>query len=290
MKTVKALIEATMARLQAAGIAQARWDAELLVAHGLKESRLMLYAHPERGVDEESEAALLSLVGRRVNREPLQHLIGLQEFWGLAFNVGRDVFIPRPETELLIEAALASQEIWLKQASPIVADIGTGSGCLAVALAKELPQAQIYATDLSSEALVTAEENAKAHGVSRRIRFLAGDLYEPLKRQGLAGQIDLIVSNPPYIPRASLAQLQPEVRDYEPRMALDGGLDGLSVYRRLLAEAPALLAPRGVMILELGHGQADEVRALATRSRFMIHRTIRDGAGIPRVLTLLPPH
>ena len=290
MKTVKALIEATMARLQAAGIAQARWDAELLVAHGLKESRLMLYAHPERGVDEESEAALLSLVGRRASREPLQHLIGLQEFWGLAFNVGRDVFIPRPETELLIEAALASQEIWLKQASPIVADIGTGSGCLAVALAKELPQAQIYATDLSSEALVTAEENAKAHGVSRRIRFLAGDLYEPLKRQGLAGQIDLIVSNPPYIPRASLAQLQPEVRDYEPRMALDGGLDGLSVYRRLLAEAPALLTPQGVMILELGHGQADEVRALATRSRFMIHRTVRDGAGIPRVLTLLPPH
>ena len=290
MKTVKALIEATMARLQAAGIAQARWDAELLVAHGLKESRLMLYAHPERGVDEESEAALLSLVGRRASREPLQHLIGLQEFWGLAFNVGRDVFIPRPETELLIEAALASQEIWLKQASPIVADIGTGSGCLAVALAKELPQAQIYATDLSSEALVTAEENAKAHGVSRRIRFLAGDLYEPLKRQGLAGQIDLIVSNPPYIPRASLAQLQPEVRDYEPRMALDGGLDGLSVYRRLLAEAPALLTPQGVMILELGYGQADEVRALATRSRFMIHRMIRDGAGIPRVLTLLPPH
>ena len=290
MKTVKALIETTTARFQAAGIAQARWDAELLVAHGLKESRLMLYAHPERGVDEESEAALLSLVGRRASREPLQHLIGLQEFWGLAFNVGRDVFIPRPETELLIEAALASQEIWLKQASPIVADIGTGSGCLAVALAKELPQAQIYATDLSSEALVTAEENAKAHGVSRRIRFLAGDLYEPLKRQGLAGQIDLIVSNPPYIPRASLAQLQPEVRDYEPRMALDGGLDGLSVYRRLLAEAPALLAPRGVMILELGHGQADEVRALATRSRFMIHRTVRDGTGIPRVLTLLPPH
>jgi len=290
MKTVKALIETTTARFQAAGIAQARWDAELLVAHGLKESRLMLYAHPERGVDEESEAALLSLVGRRASREPLQHLIGLQEFWGLAFNVGRDVFIPRPETELLIEAALASQEIWLKQASPIVADIGTGSGCLAVALAKELPQAQIYATDLSSEALVTAEENAKAHGVSRRIRFLAGDLYEPLKRQGLAGQIDLIVSNPPYIPRASLAQLQPEVRDYEPRMALDGGLDGLSVYRRLLAEAPALLTPQGVMILELGYGQADEVRALATRSRFMIHRTVRDGAGIPRVLTLLPPH
>lgn len=290
MKTVKALIETTTARLQAAGIAQARWDAELLVAHGLKESRLMLYAHPERGVDEESEAMLLSWVDRRANREPLQHLIGHQEFWGLAFKVGRDVFIPRPETECIIEAALAFREIWLKQASPIVADIGTGSGCLAVALAAELPQARIYATDLASEALVTAEENAKAHGVSRRIRFLAGDLYEPLKREGLAGKISLLVSNPPYIPRASLTQLQPEVRDYEPRMALDGGGDGLQFYHRLLAEAPAWLAPQGVMILELGQGQADDVRALATRSRFMIHRTIRDGAGIPRILTLLPPH
>ena len=288
MKTVKALIETTTARLQAAGIAQARWDAELLVAHGLKESRLVLYAHPERGVDKEDQATLSSLVARRANREPLQHLIGFQEFWGLSFKVGPDVFIPRPETECIIEAALTFREALKSLTSPIVVDIGTGSGCLAVALAKELPQAQIYATDLSSEALSIAEENARAHGVSGRLRFLKGDLYGPLKRQGLACQINLLVSNPPYIPQTSLEDLQPEVRDYEPRMALDGGVDGLEVYRRLLVEAPALLAPGGIMILELGQGQAADVGALAIRSGLMIYRMVKDGAGIPRVLILLP--
>lgn len=290
MKTVKALIETAAARFRGAGIASARWDAELLVAHGLKESRLTLYAHPERSVDEEDQATLTSLVARRASREPLQHLIGFQEFWGLKFIVGPDIFIPRPETECIIEAALTFREALQSQASPIVVDIGTGSGCLAVTLAKEIPQAQVFATDLSSEALCVAAENARAHGVSGRLRFLAGDLYEPLRRQGLAGRINLLVSNPPYIPQASLEGLQPEVRDYEPRMALDGGVDGLEVYRLLLAEAPAFLAPGGVMILELGQGQAADVRALAIRSGLMIYRMIKDGAGIPRVLILLPPH
>jgi release factor glutamine methyltransferase len=287
MTTVKALIEMATAQFQAAGIPSARWDAELLVAHGLHETRLALYARPDSGVNEKDETALKELVLRRARREPLQHLIGAWEFWGRSFKVNSDVLIPRPETEFLIESALAFRGLLKEQEAPTAVDIGTGSGCLAITLAKEIPEARIYASDLSSEALSMAEENAKMHGVSDRIRFLKGDLYEPIKQQGLAGRVNLLVSNPPYIPGAVLMELEPEVRDHEPRIALDGGLDGLLFYRRLLAEAQTVLAPEGMMILELGQGQTADVIPLAVRSGLTVHHILRDYAGIPRVLTLV---
>lgn len=285
MKTVKALIESTAAQLESAGIPSARWDAELLLAHGLKKSRLELYTHPESGVDEKAQELLSGQVTRRLKRQPLQYLIGFQEFWGLSFKVTPDVLIPRSESELLVEAAVTLRETGSME-SPVVADIGTGSGCLAVALAKEIPASQVYATDISARALSIAKENAKTHGLCGRIRFLKGDLWEPLREAGLAGRVDLLVSNLPYIRRASIARLQSEVRDYEPRIALDGGADGLDLYRRLLAEAKDMLVPQGAMILELGLCQAEAVKETAHRSGLKIHRIVEDGAGIPRVMIL----
>jgi release factor glutamine methyltransferase len=286
MKTLKALIEGTTAQLEAAGIPSARWDAERLLAHGLNKSRLELYTHPEFDVDEKARELLSGLVARRLKRHPLQYLIGFQEFWGYSFKVTPDVLIPRSESELLVEAAVALRETGWMQPKPIVTDMGTGSGCLAVALACEIPGSQVYATDISGRALSIALENAKAHGLCNRIRFLKGDLWEPLRQLDLAGRIDLLVSNLPYIRRASMGQLQSEVRDHEPRIALDGGADGLDLYRRLLADAKEMLIPKGTMILEMGIHQAKAVKEVAQRSGLMIHRIVKDGAGIPRVMIL----
>jgi release factor glutamine methyltransferase len=287
MKTVKALIEDTAAQLEAAEIPSARWDAERLVAHGLKKSRLELYTHPESGVDEKTQELLSGLVARRLKRQPLQYLIGSQEFWGLSFKVTPHVLIPRPESELLVEAAVTLCKTRAMKTPPVVADIGTGSGCLTVALAKEIPEAVVYATDVSAQALSIAEENTKAHDLCGRIRFLEGDLWGPLKQEGLTGRIDLLVSNLPYISRASIAQLQSEIREYEPRIALDGGTDGLDLYRRLLAGARDMLAPQSAMILELGMHQAEAVRKSAERFGWRVYRIIKDGANIPRVMILV---
>ena len=288
MKTVKVLIETAAAQLKEAGITGARWDAELLVAHGLNKSRLDLYAYPEVSVDQESQEAVSRLVVRRQSRYPLQYLIGFHEFWGLSFKVTPHVLIPRTETELLVETAVNLYETGRK--SPrVVADIGTGSGCLAVALAKEMPGSWVYATDVSEEALSIAEENAKIHGVEYRVRFLRGDLCEPIKRMGFSGRVDLLVSNLPYIPRAAFAQLQSEVRDYEPRIALDGGADGLDVYRRLLAQAGEVLAKQGMMILELGDRQAEGIKTIVKQYRLVVQQVVEDGFGIPRVIVLNRP-
>jgi release factor glutamine methyltransferase len=284
MKKVRGLIETAAARLEAAGIESSRWDAERLVAYQLGRDRLFLYTRPEFAVDEEAESSIEEAVRRRIRREPLQHLTGTQEFWGLTFKTGPEALIPRPESELLIEAALE----FAPEAS-ILADIGTGSGCLAVALAKVFPESEVYATDLSPGALDIAWKNAAAHRVSGRIRFMQGDLYAPLFEAGLWGTMDLLVSNPPYIPGRLLEQLQPEVRDYEPRAALDGGKDGLLFYRRLLSRAVDVLAPGGRMILELGAGQDRDVKRLASAAGMESIRVFADLAGIARVLVATSP-
>ena len=235
MKTIGALIEEATVCLKTAGVESARWDAERLLAHQLEESRLALYAYPERRINSETEAVFARTVRRRSAREPLQYLVGYQEFWGILFKVGRDVLIPRPESELLVEAVLELKKDGRLPEKLNIVDIGTGSGCLAVSLAKEFPKSRVYATDLSEKALLAAKENADKNGVGDRIRFLPGDLFAPLRLHGLAGRFDLIVSNPPYIPKVAMANLQPEVRDYEPPLALDGGPDGLRFHDLLLS-------------------------------------------------------
>jgi release factor glutamine methyltransferase len=214
-------------------------------------SRTALLAHPERPVTPEQESRFTELTARRAAHYPLPYLTGRAEFYGLDLWVTPEVLIPRPETELLVDLALAQQPA-------SVVDVGTGSGCVAIALAVHLPRAFVYAIDVSSAALAVARGNAERHGVADRVRLIAGDLLTPRPRL-----VDLVVSNPPYVSADEWATLPQSVRDYEPRLALDGGPDGLAVIQRLLSEAPAVLRPGGVLLLEIGAGQADAVKYLA---------------------------
>ncbi len=222
-----------------------------------------------------------ALVARRAAREPLQYLTGVQEFWSLTFRVTPAVLIPRPETEGLVEAFLRLN----RAPDPIVVDIGTGSGCLAVVAALEIPAARVYASDVSGEALEVARRNAAAHGVAGRIDFRPGDLFEPFRGADLDGRVDFILTNPPYVGEADLPGLMPEVRDHEPRAALLGGPDGLEAHRRLVRESPEFLKPGGHLLAEIGLGQETALRALyAAQPRLDLVAFQPDLAGIPRVL------
>jgi release factor glutamine methyltransferase len=225
----------------------------------------------------------MALFKRRAFREPLQYVLGTQEFCGLDFQVTPDVLIPRLETELLVEVV---RQKCADLSRALIADVGTGSGCVAIALARALPGATLYATDRSPRALVVAQENAKRHGVHHRVTFLAGNLLDPIQLLGLQGHLDAIVSNPPYIPDADLAALQPEVGLFEPRLALDGGNDGFVFHRRLVREAADFLKPDGLLALEIGQGQARHVSGLAQDGENYYNvRTFLDMAGIERVVS-----
>ncbi len=255
--TVASILAEGAALLARHGVETARLDAERLVALCLKTTRLDLYKRATQTLTETQEHRIRSVFERRVKREPLQYIIRYQEFWGLEFIVAPGVFIPRPETEGLIEEAIA----WLDQergeGEPrIILDLCTGSGCIAISVAKRAPLARLYATDRSPQALELAQANARRHGLGEQITFLCGDLFEPLMTFGLEGQVDLILSNPPYVPTSLIQGLQPEVSLYEPREALDGGPDGLETIRRLLIQAPLYLSSRGRLLLEIGDQQA----------------------------------
>ena len=241
--------------------------------------RAHLHARPEEAVEEMDAARYRELVERRATRVPLQHLTGVQEFWSLPFHVSPAVLIPRPESEHLIEAFLGVND----RPNPLVLDIGTGSGCLAVAAAHEAPGALVHATDISEGALMLARLNASDNDVGGRIAFYHGDLFEPLRGRGLEGKVDVILCNPPYVSEAELAGLEPEVRDHEPRAALSPGPDGVAVHRRLAREAPAFLRPGGHLIAEFGAGQEEALREIYGPLLEIVEiRT--DLAGIPRVL------
>jgi release factor glutamine methyltransferase len=262
-------------RLNAGGIEEARFEAELLLtaALGIKKSELVLYQ--SKLVEDKSFKCYQDLVKRRLKHEPSAYIVGYQPFLGLDILVDRHVLIPRPETELLAEKAIAL----LKSDRPLtVADIGTGSGCLAVALAKQLPNVKVIGIDQSGDALKLAAKNARAAKVSDRCTFLRGDLLKPLEEK-----VDLIIANPPYIPSKDLAGLQPEVKDWEPRQALDGGKDGLDYIRKIITESPKHLNPGGWLVMEFGFGQAAEIEKLAGAS-FELSEFVRDYAQIPRIL------
>lgn len=255
--TVASILVEGTALLVRHGVETARLDAERLVAHCLQTTRLDLYKRATQPLTETQDHRIRSVFERRAKREPLQYIIGDQEFWGHDFIVTPGVFIPRPETEGLIEEAIA----WIDQnrgeGEPlIVLDLCTGSGCIAITVAKHAPSARLYATDRSPQALGLAQANARKHGLSKRITFLCGDLFEPLMIFGLEGRVDLILSNPPYIPTDLIQDLPPEVSLYEPREALDGGRDGLETIRRLIIQAPSYLSSRGRLLLEIGDQQA----------------------------------
>jgi release factor glutamine methyltransferase len=249
-------------------------------ALGLRSHRLV--SQTDRLVSPDVRACIESLVARRVAREPLQYLLGTQEFCGLEFSVSPAVLIPRSETELLIHH-VADHVQTLSDAT--IVDVGTGSGCVAITLAACLNGRRILAIDRSPEALGVAQVNAMKHGVRDRIEWLEGDLLSPLQARQAAGTIDVIVSNPPYISESDWAGLEPEVRVFEPRMALVGGEQGTEFHERLLRESRAFLAPGGVLVMEMGAGQTSIVRQLAEQiGGYAALRIIEDAAGIERVV------
>jgi release factor glutamine methyltransferase len=264
-----------------AGIAaeEAALDAEVLARHVLDCDRATLLTRARDPLPSAFDRLYRALIARRDAREPVAYIVGHREFWGLEFDVTPAVLIPRPETELIVEEALAS--LPRRDAVRHIIDVGTGSGCLAVTLAVEFPPARVTATDTSHEALSVAYRNGDRHNVIGRMTFVQGDVL-----QDVAGPADLIVSNPPYVPAGDAAALQPEVARYEPSSALYGGHDGLDVIRRLLASAPHHLAAAGWLIVEFGFGQEAAVRELAQNAGWNVARMRSDLQGIPRVAVL----
>ncbi len=272
-------------RLEAARVPSAPLAAELLLMHVLGHDRAWLYAHPEQPLDADRAAQFFALVAQRTAGTPTQYLTGKQEFWGLEFEVTRDVLIPRPETEHVIEVALSRLGESRRNSSLLVCDIGTGSGCIAVALAKELPNARIFATDISSAALAVAHHNAERHGVAGRIAFVECDLLDKVRDQS---PFDLIVSNPPYVARNDAPSLPIDVRDHEPAIALFAGDDGLALYPLLIAQAGKRLKPGGLLALELGLGLFEPVSELLDAAHGWTRvSAAQDLAGIVRVISAI---
>jgi release factor glutamine methyltransferase len=283
---LRAALRAAIARLEESGVPSAPLAAELLLMHVLQRDRTWLYAHPEFELSPEDAAAYAHLIERRSEGVPTQYLTGRQEFWGLEFQVGPGVLIPRPETEHTIEVAL--ERLGARRAESLrIVDVGTGSGCIAIALARELPRAEIVATDISAAALDYAQRNAARHGVSKRIQFLRADLLEAaMEALGRAeSRFDLIVSNPPYVGRNDAGSLPREVREHEPAEALFAGDDGLQIYPALIDEAARQLAPSGIVVLEIGYNGAQYVGSLLSASQWTDLRVTRDLAGIERVIS-----
>src|ERR1700682_104824 len=322
--SVRSLLKRGIAQLREADVPSFTLAAEMLLLHVLNRNRTWLYAHPEEIIVDADAERFSALLARRAAGEPTQHLTGKQEFWGLEFEVTPDVLIPRPETEHVIEVALdrlalrerrAGRKQTLTGEGLQIADIGTGSGCIAIALAKDLPTATIYATDISSPALAVARRNAARHSVSARIHFLECNLLDGFIHRAAANAgisvvgaqhaapllgkdaphespvtnhqsplFDLIASNPPYIGRREAATLMREVRDHEPEIALYGGEEGYELYADLITQAAAHLKPGGILVLELGHNSLPAVQPLLDAPTWTNMGVTNDLAGIPRVL------
>lgn len=319
--SVRALLKAGIVQLRDSQVPSFTLAAELLLLHVIERDRTWLYAHPEETVSEAIAEKFQALIARRAAGEPTQYLTGKQEFWGLEFEVTPDVLIPRPETEHVMEVALdrlALREV--RAGRPqitsgegfLIADIGTGSGCLAIALAKELPGAKVYATDISQEALVVARRNAEPHGVAERVQFEQCNLLGggtsgrarcivPLQEQTIAARqhestitkadrggepplFDLIVSNPPYVGQCETETLPIEVRGHEPQSALYGGEEGYELYGDLILQAARNLKPGGILVLELGHNSLPAVRPLLDTPIWTNVSVTNDLASVPRVI------
>ena len=296
-RSLRALLKQGIGHLRGANVPSYTLGAELLLLHVVGRDRTWIYSHPEDIVSESAAEAYLQLIARRAKGEPTQHLTGKQEFWGLEFCVSPDVLIPRPETEHLIEVALdrlAVREILAGRPPRLtgqditLVDVGTGSGCIAIALAKELPAATIYATDVSPVALKMAQRNATRLGFSDRIHFVESNLFtafSPLATPHLPFSFDLIVSNPPYVSRRDADCLSIEVREHEPQLALYGGEEGYEFYAELISQAAERLNPTGLLVLELGYDSLPAVQPFLGPDKWANIGVTNDLAGIPRVLS-----
>jgi release factor glutamine methyltransferase len=281
-KTIGMLIAWVQRSLDTAGLTNASQEALWLLAYALRMKHHELASRRDQVVSNEELARAGSVVSRRIAREPLQYILGTQEFCGLDFHVNPTVLIPRPETELLVQEVLREGRF---AEGAVLVDVGTGSGCVAVTLATILSGMRIFALDCSGEAVTVAKGNAERHGVSDNITWKEGDLLSPLREYDLVGAVDAIVSNPPYIAEEVWAGLQPEVRDFEPRLALVAGQKGTEFHERLLCDAQQFLVPGGLLAMELGQGQAPLVRQAAERAGGYIGlQTVKDEAGIERVM------
>lgn len=301
---IREALKQGIARLDSASVPSSSLAAELLLIHALGRNRTWLYTHPEEPLDASDAEKYLALIARRTAGEPTQYIVGKQEFWGLEFEVTPAVLIPRPETEHLIEVVIERLGVAKRNAELRIADVGTGSGCIAVALAKEFPSAQITATDISPAALEVAKRNATRHNVADRLEFAEADLLQCAVHQSPIANhqprfshesqvtshesrlFDLIASNPPYIADSEVATLQREIREHEPHAALFAGPTGLEIYERLIEQAESHLVPGGFLILELGYGAAESAREMVDARGAWRNITItNDLAGIPRVLS-----
>lgn len=286
MPTILEVINKTVPYFETRGVESPRLTIELLLAHLLRVKRLQLYLDFERELDQATLDQLREMVRRRADGEPVQYVTGLAHFCGLEFQVDRRVLIPRPETELLVETVIEELRSALNtepRTPTTLVDVGTGSGCIAVALAQRLPVAEICALDSSTDALTLAAANAQRHQVEKRIRFFQSDLLTDLP---VSVRADGIVSNPPYIAEGELATLPKEVRDFEPVTALAAGEDGLKVYQRLATTAGPVLKPTGWIALELGAGQRPAVQRLFEEQGFAVVRVVKDLQGHERVMVL----
>jgi release factor glutamine methyltransferase len=316
---VRTALKNGIARLRDAHTPSYTLAAELLLLHALQRDRTFIYAHPEDEIPASDEEQYFALIARRVAGEPTQHLTGKQEFWGREFEVTPDVLIPRPETEHVIEVALdrlAVRELRAGRrnkndgAGLLIADIGTGSGCIAISLAKELPAAQFVATDISATALVVAGRNAARHGVDNRIQFVEANILDRTAVPDVSGELlsarvvgservfdgkiappmfDLIVSNPPYVARKEAETLAVEVREHEPATALFGGEEGYEFYADLIAQGASRLKSGGILVLELGYNSLAAVQPLLETPPWANVGTTNDLAGIPRVIAADKP-
>jgi len=296
-RSVRALLKQGIEQLRAANVPSYTLAAELLLLHVTTQNRTWLYSHPEEVLPDSVAETYFVLLARRSSGMPTQHLTGKQEFWGLEFEVTPEVLIPRPETEHLIEVALdrlavreirAGRQPRLNGENVTLVDIGTGSGCIAITLAKELSAATVYATDVSQAALDVAQRNAARHGLSDRIQFLQSNLLEAFSSFAISHSslfFDLIISNPPYISLREADSLPVEVREHEPRVALFGGEEGYELYGALIPQAAQHLKPGGLLVLELGYNSLPAVEPLLDRSDWANVSVTKDLAGIPRVIS-----
>lgn len=277
--TVGRLLTWTTDYLKRSGAESPRLDAEVMLAHVLEWQRVQLYTHFDDEVGERSRGGFRELIRRRAQGTPVAYLVGRKEFFSLSFAVSPAVMIPRPESEFVITEYLA---LTRHLESPRAVDVGTGSGCLAIAASHRQPQARFVAIDISEQALEIARRNAAQHRVADRIDFRLGDHLGPVAGEG---PFDAIISNPPYIPREKIESLERGVRQYEPRMALDGGPDGLGVVARLIEECVGILKPGGHLVLEIGSDQERSVRALIEAQKHLcLAPTVHDHAQHPRVI------
>ena len=283
--TIDQAISVGTGRLQNRQVEEHRRTAATLLGHLLGVDRAQLFIRSKEQLSESTYREYISLIDRRASGEPLQYITGHQEFYGLDLVVTPEVLIPRPETEVLVERVIAlAKETYL--ANPLIVDIGTGSGCIAIALASHLPDARVIATDVSPASLLVAQANAVRHNLRQRIEFIEGDLFQPIPNQRLEAAVDFIASNPPYIPDESLETLQREVRDWEPPAALSGGEAGLSFYGRLIIQAPRFLRPGGHLVCEIGYGQLDAISHMIDAAVLTLVDITNDLQGVPRTLTM----